>query len=228
MNSLFSVFDPSTRITGSLSLNWLAITSVLLLPSGFWLKRRKGESFVKKRVLRVAQEVKTNSKLSAPRSTPIVLSATLALVISRNFFGLAPYVFTSSSHLSYTLVLAASSWVGYSFYTLVVNPSNFLAHLVPAGTPPLLIPFIVLIELIRRVIRPLTLAVRLAANIVAGHLLLVLVRRPMASLNRARITVAIIGVIRLIVLETAVAFIQGYVFVRLSSLYVGEVNADNL
>lgn len=77
-------------------------------------------------------------------------------------------------------------------------------------------------------IRPLTLAVRLAANIVAGHLLLVLVRRPMASLNRARITVAIIGVIRLIVLETAVAFIQGYVFVRLSSLYVGEVNADNL
>jgi len=50
----------------------------------------------------------------------------------------------------------------------------------------------------------------------------------MASLNRARITVAIIGVIRLIVLETAVAFIQGYVFVRLSSLYVGEVNADNL
>lgn len=57
----------------------------------------------------MAQEVKTNSKLSAPRSTPIVLSATLALVISRNFFGLAPYVFTSSSHLSYTLVLAASS-----------------------------------------------------------------------------------------------------------------------
>lgn len=66
----------------------------------------------------------------------------------------------------------------------MVNPSNFLAHLVPTGTPPLLIPFMVIIELVRRVIRPLTLAVRLAANMVAGHLLLVLVRGPIASLER--------------------------------------------
>lgn len=109
MNSLFSVFDPSTGMARSLSLNWVAIASVLLLPSGFWLKRRKAETFVKRRVLRVAQEIKTNSKLSGPRSTPVVLSAILALVLSRNFFGLTPYVFTSSRHPAFTLVLAACS-----------------------------------------------------------------------------------------------------------------------
>ena len=206
----------------------MAIVSVFVLPSGFWLKRRKLETFVKKGVLRVAGEVKTNSKSCAPRSIPLVLRAVLALVLGRNFFGLAPYVFTSSSHPVFTLVLAGSSWVGYTLYTFTSNPSNFLAHLVPAGTPPLLIPFIVLIELVRRIIRPLTLAVRLAANIVAGHLLLALIRGPMPSLRRTGAVAAMMGVLSLIILETAVAFIQGYVFVSLSSLYVGEVNAGNL
>jgi len=58
-----------------------------------------------------------------------------------------------------------------------------MAHLVPKGTPVLLIPFIVLIELVRGVIRPFTLAVRLAANIVAGHLILVLVAGPASHVS---------------------------------------------
>lgn len=86
----------------------------------------------------------------------------------------------------------------------------------------------VLIELVRRVIRPLTLGVRLAANIVAGHLLLVLVRGPIPRLRAGVAGLALIGVLRLIVLEVGVSFIQGYVFISLSSLYVGEVNARNL
>lgn len=206
----------------------MAITSVFLFPSGFWLKRRKLEGLIKKGVLILTGEVKTNSKSHTPRSIPLGLGAIIILVLGRNFFGLAPYVFTSSSHPVFTLVLAGSSWVGYTVYAFVSNPSNFLAHLVPAGTPSVLIPFIVLIELIRRVIRPLTLAVRLAANMVAGHLLLALVRGPIPSLRGARAVAAMAGVLRLMVLETAVAFIQGYVFVSLSSLYVGEVNAGNL
>ena len=68
-------------------------------------------------------------------------------------------------------------------YRVSVNPSNFLSHLVPRGTPIVLVPFMVFIELVRRVIRPLTLAVRLAANMVAGHLLLVLVRGPAPTIS---------------------------------------------
>lgn len=76
--------------------------------------------------------------------------------------------------------------------------------------------------------RPLTLAVRLAANIVAGHLLLVLTRSPIPSLGGLVLGVVFLGLAGLVLLELGVSFIQRYVFIRLSSLYVGEVQAENL
>lgn len=100
--------------------------------------------------------------------------------------------------------------------------------MVPLGTPYALIPFIVLIELVRSVIRPLTLSVRLAANIVAGHLLIVLVRRPMVSIRLNFIGLVLSALLLLIILELAVSFIQAYVFRTLISLYVIEVNSPNL
>jgi F-type H+-transporting ATPase subunit a len=100
------------------------------------------------------------------------------------------------------------------------------AHLVPTGTPGALMSFIVLIELIRRVIRPITLSVRLAANIIAGHLLLTLVSSAI-SLSPLLILI-ILGVISLAVLESAVAIIQAYVFSILSVLYVEEVTSIKL
>ena len=107
------------------------------------------------------------------------------------------------------------------------NTSRALAHLVPKGTPLALVPFIVLIEIISNLIRPLTLSVRLAANIVAGHLLLVLVRRPIPVVNYGVLSVAFVALIALMVLELGVSFIQAYVFITLSSLYVDEVNNLN-
>ena len=86
----------------------------------------------------------------------------------------------------------------------------------------------VLIELVRSFMRPLTLAVRLAANIVAGHLLLVLTRSPMPSLSSLILGGVFVALGRLIVLELGVSLIQRYVFVSLSALYVGEVQASNL
>jgi len=76
--------------------------------------------------------------------------------------------------------------------------------------------------------RPLTLAVRLAANIVAGHLLLVLTRSPMPRLGSLVLGVVFIALGGLVVLELGVSFIQRYVFISLSSLYIGEVQANNL
>jgi F-type H+-transporting ATPase subunit a len=73
-----------------------------------------------------------------------------------------------------TLSLAFPLWLAFMIYGWFNHTRHILAHLVPLGTPGALIPFIVLIETTRNVIRPGTLAVRLAANIIAGHLLLVL------------------------------------------------------
>lgn len=98
-----------------------------------------------------------------------------------------------------------------------------LAHCVPLGTPPVLMPFMVLIETIRNLIRPGTLAVRLAANIIAGHLLLVLLGNQGPNLSSAFLVVLIVTQILLLVLESAVAVIQSYVFAVLATLYSREV-----
>ena len=112
-------------------------------------------------------------------------------------------------------------------FSRLKNINFFLSHLVPLGTPYPLIPFIVLIEIVRRVIRPITLSVRLAANIIAGHLLIVLIRGQMPCISMSIIILVLIGLLMLILLELAVSFIQSYVFRTLLSLYLIEVNSPN-
>jgi F-type H+-transporting ATPase subunit a len=95
---------------------------------------------------------------------------------------------------------------------------------VPQGTPNVLIPFIVLIETIRNIIRPGTLAVRLTANIIAGHLLLTLIGNTGNSLSSIILSLLILSQVALLILESAVAIIQSYVFAVLRTLYSREVN----
>ena len=97
----------------------------------------------------------------------------------------------------------------------------------PKGTPYVLVPFMVLIEIVRNLMRPLTLSIRLAANMVAGHLLLALVRGPMPSISVVLLGAAFVALVALIVLELGVSFIQAYVFMTLSSLYLDEINNLN-
>lgn len=97
-----------------------------------------------------------------------------------------------------------------------------MAHLVPVGTPGALMPVIVLIETVRSIIRPGTLAVRLAANMVAGHLLLVLLGSQGANLGGLILVGLMVGLVALLTLECAVACIQAYVFTILRSLYINE------
>jgi F-type H+-transporting ATPase subunit a len=110
----------------------------------------------------------------------------------------------------------------------IKTPTSMLAHLVPLGTPPALMPFIVLIELVRRLIRPLTLSVRLAANIIAGHLLLTLLANNGAPAVGTLLCLIIGALIALCTLECAVSIIQAYVFRVLSTLYLNEVNCPSL
>lgn len=226
MNNLFSIFDPVTHF-GTLSINWLRIIAVLLIPSLFWVRARKSVIAITKLINFLYQELKSVLYSGYSSSHFLALISFLIYIFINNFLGLLPYVFTATSHLSITLRLALPFWVGYIILNLIKNTGSVLAHLVPKGTPPLLIPFMVIIELIRNLIRPITLAVRLAANIVAGHLLLVLTRGQIPSISWPVIRVAFIGLILLIILELGVSFIQAYVFTTLSSLYLDEVNNPN-
>lgn len=104
------------------------------------------------------------------------------------------------------------------------TPQSMLAHLVPLGTPVALMPLMVIIELVSNVIRPLTLSVRLAANMVAGHLLLTLLGNQGPASAWILSIFLIIAIVILAILETAVSLIQAYVFRVLRTLYFNEVN----
>lgn len=222
MNSLFSVFDPQA-ISG-LNLNWVSRTIILILPSSFWLRGNKNKALIKSILFYLYKETTNHlSPLPSPGVAQFILSLFIFILVN-NFLGLFPYVFTSRTHLTFTLRLSLTFWLGYFLVRTVINLNNFLRHLVPKGTPYALLPFIVIIELVRAVIRPLTLCVRLAANMVAGHLLLCLIRTPAVTANFSIVILIMVGLYTLRVLEVAVSFIQSYVFRTLSSLYINEVN----
>merc|ERR1712226_1782856 len=88
-----------------------------------------------------------------------VLNGEFKLSIGKVVTPGVPYIFTATSHLSITVRLALPVWLGYIIFSTLNNINFFLSHLVPTGTPYVLIPFMVIIELISRVIRPLTLSV---------------------------------------------------------------------
>jgi len=138
-----------------------------------------------------------------------------------------PYIFTRTSHLSITIVLALPIWLGTILYSIIFQYNSLLAHLVPLGTPRFLMPIIVIIETVRNIIRPITLSIRLAANMVAGHLLLTLLGSQGPIISIIILLILLIRLILLLILEVAVACIQSYVFTILRSLYLNELIRTN-
>jgi F-type H+-transporting ATPase subunit a len=223
ITNLFSVFDPSSRI-GGLSLNWLRrISGLFLVPYLFWLLPGRYRYLFTKISLLLHGEFKV---LLGPNFKPgitLMFISLLFYVVFNNFLGLYPYIFTRTSHITITLRLSLPLWVSFIVYGWLNNTQHIFAHLVPQGTPAILIPFIVCIETIRNVIRPGTLAVRLSANIIAGHLLITLMGNTGPGISTLIVGLLVLGQVLLLVLERAVSIIQGYVFAVLSTLYSREV-----
>nr|YP_003875512.1 ATP synthase F0 subunit 6 [Ellipes minuta]ADD97000.1 ATP synthase F0 subunit 6 [Ellipes minuta] len=223
MANLFSSFDPSTSIF-SLSLNWLStFLGILIIPTTFWLLPNRTGTLWHKINLTLFKEFKVLMGPSGHKGTLLIFISLFSLIMFNNALGLFPYVFTSSSHMSMTFALALPLWLSFMLFGWINHANHMFAHLVPQGTPGVLMPFMVCIETISNSIRPGTLAVRLAANMIAGHLLLTLLGNNGPSLSMLMIQLLIISQIALLVLESAVAFIQAYVFTVLATLYSTEV-----
>lgn len=224
MNNLFSIFDPNVN-WANIRLNWVrSLIVILWIPGIFWLTKSKIVTILNLTIKSLAAEYRLNfAPVNSPGHTHWAITLFLIILLN-NLAGLTPYTFTATSHLSFSVRIALTMWVGYMLYRMVINIGRFLAHLVPTGTPYVLIPFIVLIELVRNVIRPVTLSVRLAANLVAGHLLITLVRAPIVRSGFIRLVILLTCLYFLMILESAVAFIQAYVFRMLRTLYLAEVN----
>nr|UPY81527.1 ATP synthase F0 subunit 6 [Exhyalanthrax sp.] len=224
MTNLFSVFDPSSSIF-NLSLNWLStFIGPLMIPMSYWFMPSRYQIIWNKTLITLHKEFKTLLGDSAHNGSTFIFVSLFSLILFNNFMGLFPYIFTSTSHLTLTLSLALPLWLSFMVYGWINHTQHMFAHLVPQGTPAVLMPFMVCIETISNIIRPGTLAVRLAANMIAGHLLLTLLGNTGPSLSYAIVSLLIMGQIALLVLESAVAIIQSYVFAVLSTLYSSEVN----
>nr|ABX46781.1 ATPase subunit 6 [Batrachoseps gabrieli] len=155
----------------------------------------------------------------------LALMSLVLLLMSVNLLGLLPYTFTPTTQLSMNLGLAVPLWLATVILGMRNQPTNSLGHMLPEGTPTLLIPTLIVIETISLFIRPLALGVRLTANLTAGHLLIQLISTAVFVLLPIMPTVAVITAMVLFLLtllEIAVAMIQAYVFVLLLSLYLQE------
>nr|AXS65283.1 ATP synthase F0 subunit 6 [Histeroidea sp. 1 KM-2017] len=223
MTNLFSSFDPSTGL--SFKLNWLStLMGIMFIPATYWLIPSRLNYMWTKIIITLSNEFKVLINNNSLKGMTLIFVSLFSFIMMNNFLGLFPYIFTSTSHMVLTLTLALPLWLSFMIYGWVNNTTHMLAHLVPQGTPPVLMPFMVCIETISNIIRPGTLAIRLAANMIAGHLLMTLLGNTGPSLPLMMISLLLITQCMLMVLESAVAIIQSYVFAVLSTLYSSEVN----
>nr|YP_009973068.1 ATP synthase F0 subunit 6 [Cancer pagurus]QNH68755.1 ATP synthase F0 subunit 6 [Cancer pagurus] len=223
MANLFSIFEPSSSIF-TLSLNWTStLLGSLFIPYLYWVSPSRWSLLWSKIINTLHSEFKALLTPSHTGTTTLLIGL-FSLIMFNNFLGLLPYVFTSSSHMVMTLSLSLPLWITLMLFGWINHTQHMFSHLVPQGTPFILMPFMVLIETISNIIRPGTLAVRLAANMIAGHLLLTLLGNTGASLSYSILMILIFSQILLLILESAVAIIQSYVFAVLSALYTSEIN----
>lgn len=221
MINTFSIFDPRTSII--LSLNWLRILIfIFIIPYQYWIIPTRSTFIWNFIINYIFKEFKILIRYSF--SNLILFIRIFLFIFFNNFFGLFPYIFTSSSHINFCLSLSLTFWLRIITYRIYNYLTDLFCHLTPQGTPFILIPFIVIIESIRLIIRPFTLAIRLTANIVAGHLLLSLLGSSGETINNFIIILVILfSQILLFILEISVSLIQAYVFSILSTLYRREI-----
>nr|YP_010164364.1 ATP synthase F0 subunit 6 [Scyra compressipes]QRM82002.1 ATP synthase F0 subunit 6 [Scyra compressipes] len=223
LTNLFSIFEPSSSIL-NFSINWIStLLGFLFLPYFFWSSPSRWSLLWSKMIFLLHKEFKT-LLLTSHQGTTILFVSLFSLIMFNNFLGLFPYIFTSTSHMTLTLSLALPFWLTLMIFGWMNHTQHMFAHLVPQGTPSVLMPFMVVIETISNIIRPTTLAVRLMANMIAGHLLLTLLGNTGSSLSSILLSLLVFSQILLLLLESAVAIIQSYVFAVLSTLYTSEIN----
>lgn len=149
-------------------------------------------------------------------------------VLGLNLAGMLPYSFTVTSHIAFNFALAMLIFVGVTIIGFVKNGFGYLRLFAPAGLPLWLLPLIILIELISYCTRPISLAVRLFANMMAGHIMMKVFAGFIVSMAAAG-AIGVVGAIApftinvlLTGLETLIAVLQAYVFTILTCIYLND------
>lgn len=142
-------------------------------------------------------------------------------ILCANLVGIIPYTFTVTSHIIVTFALAAIVFLGVTFIGFAKHGAHFLKFFVPSGVPMVMLPLLVVIEVISYLTRPVSLSVRLFANMMAGHTMLKVFGGFVVSLGIFGI-LPLAFIVALTGLEIVVALLQAYVFAVLTCIYLND------
>lgn len=172
--------------------------------------------------------VHDNLGIKGQKYFPFVLCLFLFISVL-NILGLFPYVFTPTAHIVVTFGMSLSIMIAVTLIGVLTFKMEYFSILVPGGVPLILAPILVIIETLSYMIRAISLGVRLAANISAGHLLFAILSG--FAFNLLFNGFYIIGIFPVLImafitlLEMMVAMIQAYVFSLLTTIYLGDTVA---
>lgn len=221
---IFSRFDDQNFTFLSMApLIWvLGVFPIVFIQSFYWVGRsRLGNLVFFLKSFMYGQVRRTIGKrISGFRIMVVSIFIGLILV---NLLGLLPYVFRLRSHLSFAFCFGLPFWFSLILSGLFFNFYDVVGHFLPSGAPGLLNPFLVLVETVRIMVRPITLSVRLSANIRAGHIILGLLGSYLSSgiFRYSWVVLFVLVFIQVFyfIFEVGIRLIQAYIFSLLISLY---------
>jgi len=169
----------------------------------------------------VANMVRDNVGTDGQKYFPIVFSLFM-FVLFCNMLGMLPYSFTVTSHIIVTFALAALVFIGVTLIGFATHGFGFFKFFVPSGVPVALLPLLVVIEVISYLTRPVSLSVRLFANMMAGHTMLKVFGAFVVGLGFIGGWAPLAFMVAFTGLEILVAFLQAYVFAILTCIYLND------
>jgi F-type H+-transporting ATPase subunit a len=155
------------------------------------------------------------------RYFPFVFSLFMFILFG-NMLGMMPYGFTFTSHIIVTFAMAIVVFLGVTVLGFVKHGLHFFTFFVPPGTSPIMWPLMIPIEIISYLSRPISLGVRLFANLTAGHTMLKVFAGFVVSLGIGAGILPLAFVVALTGLEFLIAFLQAYVFTILTCFYIKD------
>nr|QNV49092.1 ATP synthase F0 subunit 6 [Isara chinensis] len=224
---IFSSFDDNNQVFMSMYiLMWLfSLTTILLFSSNYWTMGPRWTSVVSIFKDTASSQIFRSYGVNMGGFINVITGLFLFLIVM-NLSGLIPYVFSPTSHLAISLSLGLPLWLSLIISAVFFNPSSVVAGLLPMGAPAPLNPFLVIIETVSILVRPITLSVRLTANMSAGHIVLTLIGNYLTASMFMSSAFSIILLFSIQVLYTVFEFgislIQAYIFCLLITLYSDE------
>nr|QJS34674.1 ATP synthase F0 subunit 6 [Telopathes sp. NB-2020] len=211
-------------LTNSSMMMIITVAVGLLLFKGVRLVPNRWQSIIESIYDHLHGVVKDNLGSEGLKYFPFIISLFLFIVFL-NVLGLFPYVFTPTVHIVVTLGLSFSIVIGVTLAGIWKFKGDFLSILMPDGAPLGLAPLLVLIETVSYISRAISLGVRLAANLSAGHLLFAILAGFSFSMLTAGGLISLFPLLIMVfitLLEMAVAVIQAYVFCLLTTIYLAD------